>query len=142
MQSIIDNLLTITPPKVIVSVGLFIAFMFGEIHQFSILAVLVLLVLDTILGTMASKYNNEPITSKRFARAVHKSFVYFSTISASYFTDVAIKSIGIAPFEPVVIGFIAVTEFISILENVGRMGYPVPRKLLNQLNGIKKDYDR
>lgn len=94
-----------------------------------------------ILGIMATIHEKKAITSHRMKRSIHKSFVYFSTMSASFFTDKAIAGtlFGLTPFEPVVFGFIAVTEFVSILENVGRMGYATPKKLLNQLNGIKKD---
>ena len=31
------------------------------------------------------------------------------------------------------VAFVGITEFISILENIGRLGYQTPKKLLNQL---------
>jgi phage-related holin len=56
------------------------------------------------------------------------------SISAGYFADI---TIGWNLIQSVMVGFIGVTEFISILENMGRMGYQTPKKLLNQLKDFQ-----
>lgn len=56
------------------------------------------------------------------------------SIAAGHFVDITM------PFfiaESTMVGFIAVTEFISILENMGRMGFVIPKKLLNQLQDFQ-----
>ena len=105
-------------------------FLFGSLYTEALIAIAMLMMMDTTLGVWASYIEGEEITSRRFSRAVVKSIVYFAGISAGYFADLTV------PFDimqATVIGFVGVTEFISILENIGRMGFQTPKKLLNQL---------
>jgi phage-related holin len=112
-----------------------IFFFFGELYTQALIAVVMLMVLDAVLGVWASKQEGLAISSERFADSVKKGIVYFLSISAGYFVDLTI------PFDAVqatMVGFVGVTEFISVLENVGRMGYQTPKKLLNQLKDFQK----
>lgn len=109
-------------------------FFFGSLYTEALIAIVVLMVMDTFLGVVAAYHNNDTITSSKFSRAVLKGIVYFTSISAGYFADITV------PYEFIqstMIGFIGITEFISILENIGKMGYQTPKKLLNTL---KDDY--
>lgn len=106
------------------------SFFFGDFHTQGVVAVAMLMTFDTILGVMATYYEGQPITSRRFARVIQKGIVYFMAMSAGYFADI---TIGWIVIQSLMIGFIGVTEFISILENMGRMGFQTPKKLLNQL---------
>jgi len=117
--------------KLVAALALSVVFLFGNVYNDAIIAILMLIVFDTVLGVTATYYENNPITSRRFGRVVVKGMVYFSSISAAYFADLTI------PYDFVqatMIAFVGLTEFISILENIGRMGYATPKKLLNQLN--------
>lgn len=107
------------------------SFLFGDIYHQALTAIVMLMVMDTILGVAAAYANNEVITSRRFANSVVKGIVYFTAISASYFADITIPYNFI---QSTMIGFVGITEFISILENIGRLGYKTPKKLLNQLH--------
>ena len=113
----------------------FVTFFFGSIYNEALLAILMLLVFDTILGIAASVFEGRGITSRRFGRSLIKGIVYFTAISAGYFAD---QTIPYALIESTMIAFIGVTEFISILENMGRLGYKTPKKLLNQLQDIQE----
>ena len=92
------------------------------------------MIFDTILGVMATYHEGQAITSRKFSRVVQKGIVYFMAISAGYFAD---QTIGWQMIQATMIAFIGVTEFISILENMGRMGYATPQRLLNQLKDFK-----
>lgn len=110
-------------------------FLFGNLYTEALTAIVMLMVLDAVLGVWASKKEGAAITSTRFADSVKKGIVYFMAISAGYFVDLTV------PFDIVqatMVGFVGVTEFISVLENVGRMGYQTPKKLLNQLRDFQK----
>ena len=110
-------------------------FFFGNLYTEALSAIVMLMVLDAVLGVWASKKEGAAITSTRFADSVKKGIVYFMAISAGYFVDLTV------PFDIVqatMVGFVGVTEFISVLENVGRMGYQTPKKLLNQLRDFQK----
>jgi len=120
--------------KVGTSAIMTISFLFGDFHSQALIAILMLMVFDTILGVMATYHENNPITSRRFSRVIQKGAVYFIAISAGYYADTTI-SFDIT--QSTMIGFIGITEFISILENMGRLGYQTPKKLLNQLKGFQ-----
>lgn len=120
--------------KLAVSLVLTFGFFFGEFHTEGIVAVLMLMTFDTVLGVMASWQEGQAITSRRFGRVVQKGCVYLMAISAGYFTDI---TIGWEFVQSTMVAFIAVTEFLSINENMGRLGFETPKKLLNQLEGFK-----
>lgn len=110
------------------------SFLFGDLYHDAIIAVLMLMVFDTILGVWATYYEGHSITSRRFARVIYKGIIYMISISAGYFLD---TTLPFALAQTTMIGFIATTEFISILENMGRLGMETPKKLLNQLKDFK-----
>lgn len=105
-------------------------FFFGQIYNEALVAIVMLMVFDTVLGMAASWQEGQPITSRKFVTGVIKGIVYFTAISAGYFVD---QTVPLEVAQSTMIAFVGVTEFISILENVGRLGYQTPKKLLNQL---------
>lgn len=127
---------TFTPSllKMGIVLMLTVSFLFGNLYHEGIIAVLMLMIFDTILGVWASVYEGKALTSRKFARAVYKGIIYMISISAGYFLDTTMP-IDIA--QTTMIGFISVTEFISILENMGRMDMETPKKLLNQLKDFQ-----
>lgn len=139
MQELITIIITTFTPsfaKICVASLVFISFLFGNFYHDAILAVLMLMVIDTIFGIGATVAENKPITSRRFARTIHKSIVYLLAISAGYFLD---TTLPFAVAQATMVGFVGTTEFISILENMGRMGYQTPKKLLNQLKEFRSE---
>lgn len=134
LAEVILNTFTPTLAKVFTALALAVGFFFGDVYTDAIVAVLMLMVFDTILGVRSAWVEGQAITSKKFSRAVWKGFVYMISISAGYFLD---QTLPFIVAQTTMIGFIAVTEFVSILENMGRMGYQTPRKLLNQLQDFK-----
>lgn len=137
MQDIINiTIATFTPTcfKFLVSAMLFLSFIFGENYNEAIVAVLMLMVIDTVLGVAAVVYEGEAITSRKFSRVLHKGIVYMLSIAAGHFLDITMPY---ALAQSTMLGFIAVTEFISVVENIGRMGFKTPKKLLNQLKDFQ-----
>lgn len=105
-------------------------FFFGHLYTDALIAILMLMLIDTILGVAAVYKEGDEVTSRKFGRVVVKGSVYFSAISAGYFADLTVPFTAI---QGTMVAFIGVTEFISVLENMGRLGYQTPKKLLNQL---------
>lgn len=109
-------------------------FFFGNLYTEALIGIMMLIIIDTIFAISAAFIEGQPITSRHFSRVLYKSIVYFMAISAGYFADLTI------PFnliQATMVAFVGATEFISILENMGRMGYETPKKLLNQLKDFK-----
>lgn len=118
--------------KGVLAFGLtFLSFMLGTVYNEAVLATAMLLIIDAVTGMIAARFfEKQQITSKRFSHSVVKALVYFLAISASKFLDQTIPG-DLVQYST--ISFVAGTEFISILENIGRMGIKTPKKLLNTL---------
>ena len=129
-------LTTFTPTALKICAAFFfvVLFFFGDLYHDAIIAVLMLMVIDTIFGIGATYAENKSVTSRRFARVVYKGIVYLLAISAGYFLD---STLPFSIAQATMVGFVGATEFISILENMGRMGYQTPKKLLNQLKDFQ-----
>lgn len=109
------------------------SFLFDETHTLALSAVFFLVIIDFFFGISASRKTGEAIRSSKVVRTAIKLVVYFSLIAAARVSEYAL------PFDfldGTVIGFLAATELLSILENAGRMGYAVPRILY----GVLGDY--
>lgn len=121
----------------VVTSGLLIIFnfLFGDLYNDALIAIVMLVILDTITGVWASKYEGHTLTSQRFFSGwVKKVFIFCIAISSAYYLDTTIPG---SYAQYTVIGFIAVNEFMSIVENLGRLGYKTPQRLLNQLKDFK-----
>lgn len=111
------------------------SFFFGDIEETIITSVVVLTIFDMMTGLMASIKSGKSIESRRLFTTAVKIFVYLMLISAGHLTE---NAVGMDIRADEVITFvIALTEIISILENASRMGYAIPKKLLNQLKDFK-----
>lgn len=106
------------------------AFFFDEAHTKSIVAVIVLIMIDFVTGISAAKYTGEEIKSAKVFRSAVKVVIYLTLISSAHLLEVA----SIITFaDDTVIAFLAATELISLIENIGKMGFAVPRQMLNKL---------
>ena len=122
---------------------LFVYSFFFNIDQIQLmLAMLFLVVFDTITGVYAAKVSGEQIESSKLIKAAFKLFIYSLLVASMHLID---KIMNLENFgfnlEIAVMGFLASTEGISILENVGRAGYVIPKKLLNALQKYRGDID-
>lgn len=110
-----------------------LSFMFDFVYKDALIAIFILLIFDFAIGLGAVKKNGEPIQSAKIFRSAIKVVVYFLLISAGRLAEIGTQSL-FPIIDEVVMGFLAVTELISILENAGKLGYAIPQKLLNRLN--------
>lgn len=124
--------------KILLSGILTVGFFFlGHLYTDALIAIVMLIIIDTALGVVATYYEKQIISQSRFVNLLYKAIIYLTSISAGYFADLTI------PFDFIqatMIAFVGVTEFISILENIGRLGYATPKKLLNDLREKQSTY--
>jgi phage-related holin len=104
-----------------------------NINSWEFLAsVLILICFDFISAIAVAKATGELIESRKCVRSAFKMIIYGIIISSAHLVD---KCLGISTWslsaEYISLGFLASTEFISILENFGKAGYSTPKKLLN-----------
>lgn len=130
MQKIFSNMLF----KVWIAAAF--AVLFDPSKGTEMTAVFILIVIDFLTGVGAAKYADEQIRSAKIFRSGVKLLTYFGMISAGYLLE---TSIGYnAGADEIMIAFIAATEFISIMENMGKLGFKTPKKLLNVVEDIQK----
>lgn len=113
------------------------ALFFDLTQRAQIEAVFVLVVFDFITGLTSAVKSGEHIKSFKIFRTALKLTVYCVMISAAHFTELAVPSVETFTDE-MVVAFLAITELISIIENCGKMGYAIPKRLLNQLEELRK----
>jgi len=117
--------------KALVAIALIVFhFMFDSLQSMAMLAVLMLIMIDFITGIVAAYQTGAKIESHTALRSAIKTVIYFMLISAGFIAE---KAVPLSVLDDTVIAFLAATELISVLENAGKMGYAVPKKLLNIL---------
>lgn len=120
--------------SMIITIG---AYLIGAEHFGMMYALMVLAGIDFVTGIASSKVNGNEITSRKAVRSASKFVVYILFVAAGHLSEVIIP--GETYFESIVISFLTLTEFISIIENIGGMGFAVPQKLLNKLREYRDE---
>lgn len=114
-------------------VGGVLAFIFGELTPaFAVL--IALMVIDFCTGLLHA-FIEQKLNSKTCARGIVKKIFILALVAVAHLIDI---SLGKAVCMGVVEFFYIANESMSIIENAGRAGLPVPKKLtevLEQLNG-------
>ena len=78
-------------------------------------AVGILIVIDTIFGMLAARKSGNKIESRKLGRILTKTLAYNLLIISAYISQTHLSPS--IPFVKITLGFIAVTEFLSIGEN-------------------------
>lgn len=132
-QPILAKVFTHFAGKAYLGVALAILFDLEKAPAYT--AIFALIILDFLTGVGAAKYRGVQIKSAKIMRTAVKVLTYFGAISAGYLLE---TSIGInVGADEVLIVFFAATEFISILENMARLGFKTPERLLNMAQDIR-----
>lgn len=100
-----------------------------------LIVVYCLVYLDTFTGLICA-WKAKQVSSQGFFRFSTKFMVYFVMIVTGRLVD---KVMPIAFAASIVETFLSATEAISIMENLGKMGAPIPNKLLNILKSMQKE---
>ena len=111
------------------------AFILGDFQKGAHIAVLLLIVADFITGVAAAKMSGDEIKSAKIVRSAVKALIYFIMIAGAHLVEVAAPFVAFT--DETVLAFLACTELISIIENSGKMGFAVPKKLLNKLQDLR-----
>lgn len=113
-------------------------FSFDATQEKALIAIAIMIVFDFVTGIWSAKLSGEEIKSAKVFRSATKCVIYFGFISAAHLAGIAFPFIdGIS--DETVIAFLALTELISIMENIGKMGFAIPKKMLNKLQDMRDD---
>lgn len=114
-----------------------LSFLFGTDNFLAMQALLVLIVIDFITGIFSARKVGEEIKSKKAVKSAFKIGVYSLLVSSAHLAESIMP--GSTFLVEAMTSFLALTELISILENAGKMGFAVPKKLLNQLHKLRDE---
>lgn len=113
------------------------AFFFDKNHETGLVALLVLIMFDMFTGIASARHSGNIIKSAKVVRTAYKIIFYFLFISAGHMAE---NVIGANLFlDETILAVLAMTELISIMENIGKLGYAVPMKLLDKLHKLRDE---
>ena len=118
----------------------------NETEGLMILLVLILVLADLITGISASLKQKAPITSNKLQGTGNKIQGYFGlylVVKATAFVALSLlggETIGSALCS-IVLGFSVLREAGSVLENVQRLGVPLPKRLLKVMGRLEDEMD-
>ncbi len=111
-------------------------FVFGDMDGLMI-ALVTLIVIDYVSGVIAAAAEKK-LSSAAGAKGIAKKVFMLLIVAAANIADIGIIGEGHV-LKSVTAVFYAANECISIIENAGRLGVPVPKKLLDVLEQLKKE---
>lgn len=117
------------------------AFLLGKVNlQIIILSIIMLI--DYILGIiLAGIFHKSPksetgrLESKAGFKGIIRKAVYFVVVIIANFTDLIS---GTSFIRDCVIVCLIINDIISIIENLGLMGVPIPKVLINAIDILKR----
>jgi toxin secretion/phage lysis holin len=125
--------------------GGFIAYLFGGWNA-ALSALVIFMTIDFISGLVvagvfkkSSKTKNGALESKAGFKGICKKFMMLLLVAIGYRLDLLIDTTYIK--DSVCIAFIA-NELISIIENAGIMGIPIPKVITNAIDVLKGKGDK
>ena len=129
--------------KLIQSIAAFLAgmasFLWGGVDGL-LYALIAFMVLDYVTGVLVAIVQKE-LSSKVGFKGIAKKVIILALVAVGHILDVHILGGG-AFCRSAVIGFYIANEGISILENAGELGIPLPKKLIAVLKQLKDKNDK
>ncbi len=128
-----DNIFNAAKTITAVLAGL-ATFLWGAADQW-LYALLAFIVLDYITGIIAAIIE-KTLSSKVGFVGILKKVLFLVVVACAHIIDTSVGAGGTV--RSMTIGFLVANEGISILENCGRCGLPIPTKLLELLEQLKE----
>ncbi|OKO89788.1 phage holin family protein [Geobacillus proteiniphilus] len=124
-------------PMVAVSLfGSFLSLFVGSVDSF-IVILLALVIVDYLTGIAASAVEGK-LSSQVGFRGIIRKLLIFVLVAASHLVDLAIGW-NMHVIRDAIIFFYIANEFISIVENAGRAGVPIPSVLRKAIELLKDE---
>ena len=101
-------------------------------------ALLVFMVIDYLSG-VAVAFMSKTLNSSKGFKGIIKKAAFLAVVAVGHIVDGIMGMSGAVRL--LVISFLLANEGISILENCGNIGVPIPKKLLEMLEQLKEGKD-
>ena len=116
-----------------------LSFVFGAMDGMFI-ALIALIVLDYISGVIAAIIEKK-LSSAVGAKGIAKKLFMLLIVAVANIVDINVIGDGNV-LRTVTTAFYIANECISLIENAGRLGVPVPKKLMDVLEQLKNKDDK
>jgi toxin secretion/phage lysis holin len=111
-----------------------LSFLFGDMEGLMI-ALIALIILDYISGVIAAAVEKR-LSSEVGAKGIAKKIFMLLIVALANIVDTSVIGDGHV-LKTVTVVFYICNECISLIENAGRIGVPVPKKLLDVLEQLR-----
>lgn len=111
-----------------------LSFLFGDMEGM-LIALITLIVLDYISGVIAAAVEKR-LSSEVGAKGIAKKIFMLLIVALANIVDINVIGDGHV-LKTVTVVFYICNECISLIENAGKIGVPVPKKLLDVLEQLK-----
>lgn len=101
-------------------------------------SLLIVIVIDYVTGVISAIYNKK-LNSTIGLKGILKKFSYLIIVSLSVILDRIVGDTG--AIRTLIIYFFVANDGISIVENIGKMGVPLPKKLTEVLEQLRNKGD-
>lgn len=129
MKEILSNIFSI--------IATYFVYLIGGI-DIAIQCLFLVMIIDYISGVLSAIYNKKLNSTIGF-KGILKKAVYILVIILAIILDKLLGQNGI--LRTIVIYFFVANDGISIIENIAEMGIPLPTKLIEVLEQLKKEND-
>lgn len=109
-------------------------YMFGTANNDALIFLVILVVVDYISGNAASMIEGKGLSSRVGRRGILRKALMFVLIMICHQAD---KLLGLSVLSVGVTYFYLANELLSIVENYGRCGLPVPKKVCTLITVLK-----
>nr|WP_216367670.1 phage holin family protein [Geobacillus sp. DSP4a] len=116
--------------------GSFLSLFVGSVDSFVVI-LLALVIVDYLTGIAASAVEGK-LSSQVGFRGIIRKLLIFVLVAASHLVDLAIGW-NMHVIRDAIIFFYIANEFISIVENAGRAGVPIPSVLRKAIELLKDE---
>ena len=120
------------------AICIIVGFLFGKVDGL-VYALLAFIILDYVTGLTVACINKN-LSSEVGFKGIAKKVIILVVVGVGNIVDIYILGGGTV-CRSTVIGFYLANEGISILENAGNLGIPLPKKVVSVLKQLKNDND-
>ena len=120
--------------NILAGVCTILSFLFGDMEGLMV-ALIALIILDYISGVIAAAVEKR-LSSEVGAKGIAKKIFMLLIVALANIVDINVIGDGHV-LKTVTVVFYICNECISLIENAGRIGVPVPKKLLDVLEQLK-----
>lgn len=123
--------------EILIAISSTILYLLGG-WDIALKCLVIVMIIDYITGVMSAIFNKK-VDSRIGLKGILKKVGYLCIVALSVILDTITGETGV--IRTLVIYFFVTNDGISIVENIAKMGVPMPKKLIDVLEQLKKKGD-